>query len=463
MISGVPMASPMRAVSQSDYFAAGFSLLIVDDDTWMREACRAVAEKLGFGVHTADSPVTALLYLASTPADVVMVDLHQTVADGLQLVQRIKRMHSAAEVVMVSPHARGESMPTSLKSSTFAFLHKPFHTDDLNGVLERVAQHLREQREEKLACTFPSGATALTGKSQAMQKLLRMIPKVASSRHSVLITGESGTGKEMLARSIHSASGLPFRNFAPVDCASPQAAAIDADLFSAERTSGSTIFLDEVGEMPLEIQGRLIRALQDHEVRLAGNANVIPFNPRLIAGTRRDLEPAARQGSFRRDLYLRLNVVTLRLPPLRERREDIPVLTEHILKYLSAAAGRSYTVAPDAMKLMMAYPWPGNITELEGCLQRAVTLSSGSILQPADFPAYLEPSAHAFAVEATGALADIVPLAELEKKTIMNALERLRGDKITTARLLGIGKTTLYRKLREYGIADIWVTRPPER
>lgn len=453
----------MRAVSHSDHSAAAFSLLIVDDDSWMREACRAVAENLDFDVHTADSPVSALLYLASSPADVVLVDLHQTVAEGLQLLQRIKRMHSAAEVIMVAPHARGDAILPALKSSTFACLHKPFHTDELKGLLERVAEHLRLQRENKLARAFPLPQAALIGKSQAMQKLFRMIPKVASSRHSVLITGESGTGKEMLARAIHSASALPPRAFIPVDCACPHAAVIDAELFSAERDSGSTIFLDEVGEMPLEIQGKLIRALQDHEFRLVDKSDVVPFKPRLIAGTRRDLEAAARQGSFRRDLYLRLNVVTLRLPPLRERREDIPVLTEHILKYLSRAAGRCYTVAPEAMKLMMAYPWPGNITELEGCLQRAVTLSSGSLLQPGDLPAYLEPSARAFAVEPTGALADIVPLAELEKKTIVNTLERLRGDKVTTARLLGIGKTTLYRKLREYGIAEVWVTRPPER
>ncbi len=456
------MASPMRAVSHGDDFAAGLSLLIVDDDSWMREACRALAEKLGFHVHTADSSVSALLHLASSPADVVLVDLHQTAPEGLQLLQRIKRMHSAADVIMVGPHLRGEAMAAALKTGAFECLHKPFHTEELKGLLERAAGHLQSRREQKLAGALPPGRTALIGKSQEIQKLLRMIPKVASGRHPVLIIGESGTGKEMLARSIHFASALPPRSFAPVDCACPQPAVIDAELFGAERNSGCTIFLDEVGEMPLELQGRLVRALQDHELRTASKGT-IPFNPRLIAGTRRDLEPAARQGSFRRDLYLRLNVVSLRLPPLRERREDIPVLAEHILKQLAATTGRSYTVAPEAMKLLMAHSWPGNVTELEGCLQRAVTLSSGSLLQAGDLPAYLEPSAHAFAIEPDGGLTEIVPLAELEKKSIVNALERLKGDKITTARLLGIGKTTLYRKLREYGIADRWVTRPPER
>lgn len=455
------MASVMRAVSRQDYSPSGLSLLIVDDDSWMREACKSVAEKMGFVVQTVDSAVGALMQLASFPANVVLLDLRQSESETLQLVARIKRLQPSSELIIVGSQGKSEVPAPALKSSAFEFLRKPFNTEDFKDVLEKIAAYLHVRGENAGIKANGNGFSSLVSQSPEMQKLLRIVSKVGSSRQPVLIVGESGTGKEKLARAIHAAGATPGVAFVPVDCSSPVKAVIDAELFGQERPSGSTLFLDEVSELPLELQGKLVRALQDREIRVPGRSLPLPFDVRLIASTRVDLEPMARAGTFRRDLYLRLNVVSLRLPPLRERREDIQLLAKHILGKVSSESGKSHSISDEAMRLLLSHEWPGNVTELEGSIQRAVTLSSSPVLQPEDFPAYVHSGSNGSGSgsAANSKLTEIIPLAELEKKTILMTLERLNGDKMATARLLGIGKTTLYRKLREYGIADRWVAR----
>lgn len=459
---GIKMASAMRAVSRHDYSPSGLSLLIVDDDSWMREACKSVAEKMGFVVQTADSAVAGLMHLASFPAHVVLLDLRQAEAETLQLLARIKRLQPSAELIVAASQEKSAVAAPDLKTAVFEFLRKPFNTEDFRDVLGRIAAyfHVRGEGSGSGSYSNGNGFTSFISQSPEMQKLLRIVSKVGSSRQPVLIIGENGTGKEKLAHAIHDAGALPGAAFIPVDCSSPTRTLIDAELFAMERPGGSTIFLDEVSELPLELQGKLVRALQDREVRVQGRNLPLPFDVRLIAATRVDLEPMSRVGTFRRDLYLRLNVVSLRLPPLRERREDIQLLARHILSKVSAETGKSYSIAEEAMRLLLLHEWPGNVTELEGSIQRAVTLSSSPVLQPEDFPSYGQPTSNGSGSGINARLAEIIPLAELEKKTILMTLERLNGDKMATARLLGIGKTTLYRKLREYGIADRWIARP---
>lgn len=440
----------------------GFSLLIVDDDHWMKEACKAVAEKLGFTVATSDSPVAALLHLASRQEEVVLINLRQPASAGLELLTRIKKLHPAAEVILVAFHEKGDPLSAALRNGAFGCLRKPFHTEELKALLERVAGHLRARREESSTSErYRNGnaATPLVGQSAEIQKLLRMISKVGSSKHPVLIIGESGTGKEKVARAIHSAGSSPNRAFVALDCASQDAALLDSQLFATRKTNVGTLFLDEVTAMPLGVQARLVRALQGRQTRPAEDVAALLSDVRLIAAARHDLNIAVRQGTFRHDLYLRLNVVSLRVPPLRERSDDIPLIAGHILEHLSGTRGRTYTLSPEAIRLLVSHHWPGNIAELEGCLQRAAALSVGGVVQPRDLPAYLQPGATSPA-EKGATLPDILPLAEVERLTILNTLERLNGDKLTTARLLGIGKTTLYRKLREYGIAERWVSHP---
>ena len=222
--------------------------------------------------------------------------------------------------------------------------------------------------------------------------------------------------------------------------------------------SGGTVFFDEIGEMPLDIQGRLLRALQEREFHPQGSAKAIPVEVRIIASTSRDLEMAVQQGTFRRDLFFRLNVVGLRLPPLRERKEDIRALAEHFLERIGQTKQAQYSINPEAMKLLQLYDWPGNVRELENCLERAVAMSPGPVLQSADFPPHIRTVA--LRTIPPGKQARILPLAEMEKQAILDALQQLNGDKLMTARALGIGKTTLYRKLKEYGITH-WVSAAP--
>jgi DNA-binding NtrC family response regulator len=434
--------------------------LIVDDDRWMREACKSVAEKLGFTVASVDSSVGALLHLASRPEEVVLINLRQPASAGLELLVRIKRLHPAAEVIMMALPDKDDPVSAALSNGAFACLRKPFHTEELKSWLEKVAEHLRARRAENEQRNRNTAA-ALVGQSPAVQKLLRMISNAGSSSQPVLIVGESGTGKEKVARAIHSVSGSPNRAFVVVECASPDPTLIHAQLFPVEEMNGSTLFLDEVTAMPLDLQAKLVRALQGRQIRSTENTAALPGDVRLIAATRHDPEVAVRQGTFRRDLYLRLNVVSLRVPPLRERCDDIPLIASHILEHISAATRRNYKLSADAIKLLVSHSWPGNLAELESCLQRATALNFAGVVQPGDLPVYLQPDATSS--EHNPVLPAIIPLAEIERLTILNTLERLNGDKLTTARLLGIGKTTLYRKLREYGIADRWISHPPGR
>lgn len=436
--------------------------MIVNDDNWMRQVCKGVAEELGFSVETADGPVAALLRAASHPSDVVLLDMGHKQEEQMQLLARIKKLHPGCEVIVADPHAGNGSLTAIQKTGVFEFLRKPYHPEEFKNLLERMSVHLRTREVPSVSMhANGKGSTTLISQSLEMQKLLHMIPTIGSSRRPVLIVGESGTGKEILARAIHLAADAPGSAFVKIDCASSSQALIEAGLF-ADRAGGSTIFLDEVSALPLEVQDRLVRALQDQEMRRASKNMTLRPGSRLIGSTRVELEPACRQGAFRRDLCLRLQVVTLRIPPLRERREDIPLLVRQVLAQISAQRERSCTISTQAMKLLLLHEWPGNVTELEACIQRAAAMADGRELRPEDLPAYLHPPLRNSFPDPAQNVTEIIPLAEVEKKTILGALERLKGDKMATARRLGIGKTTLYRKLREYGIAGQWITRPTD-
>jgi transcriptional regulator with PAS, ATPase and Fis domain len=300
---------------------------------------------------------------------------------------------------------------------------------------------------------------------------------VAQSTHPVLVLGESGTGKELVARTIHAYGPNAYKPFLPVDCGSLVPTLIESELFGyvkgaftgATRSKdglfvtaeGGTVFLDEIGELTLDLQAKLLRALQEKEVRPVGATHRVPIKARIVAATNRDLAAMVEKGTFRKDLFYRLNVVNLRLPPLRDRREDIPLLTAHFLDRASKGQPCKYALSDEALRTMMRHDWPGNIRELENCIERACALSSGPILELGDLPTQLQQQgldAHrtGTATETTPAqgAAEVVPLAEMERQAILGAIRTLGGDKLLAARLLGIGKTTLYRKLKEYGIAD---------
>jgi two-component system response regulator HydG len=297
----------------------------------------------------------------------------------------------------------------------------------------------------------------MIGQSAGMLRLYRIIERTASSKHPILILGEKGAGKSSLARLIHAGGSLRDHPFVEVNCALPFSP-LESALFAPSSIAmgqhalgvRGTVFLRAVAEMPLVLQGRLFRALQEKEIRPPGGGRALPVEARVIAATDRDLDAAVQQGTFRRDLYLRLNVVALRLPPLRERREDIPMLAEHFLRALSEHSGVVYSMSPDTMKVMLDYGWPGNVRELENAMRHAVSASRGALITPAHLPPEMQTRVSS---ESTAAEpGKIIPLAEVERKAILDTLQQLKGNKQMAAQMLGIGKTTLYRKLKEYGI-----------
>ena len=459
--------SPPETVAETNLL----NLLIVDDERAVRESCREVAETLGFSTLVADSPEQAYRMLDSSNMDVVLLDLRLPGMNGLEVLREIKRRHSDILVVIMTGYATVHSAVQAMKAGAYDYITKPFNFDELRLILDRVSAHLKLTTENRLLreqVRAKNGFGSLVGRAPEMEKLYRIIAKAAKSSHPVLILGESGTGKELVARSIHFCGPYHDKPFIPVDCGSLVPTLIESELFGYVRgaftgavrakdgllatADGGTIFLDEVGELPVDLQAKLLRAIQEKEIRPVGGTRAIPVNVRILAATNRDLEAAVQQGTFRRDLYFRLNVLTLRIPPLRERKQDIPLLAGHILERVARTTGVQRNISDDALKLMLPYDWPGNVRELENCLERACALSSGPTLHVSDMPTSLrnfEVQTGAPAVRA--ASQGVTNLVEMEKRAILHAIEVLNGDKLEAARQLGIGKTTLYRKLKEYG------------
>jgi len=444
------------------------NLLIIDDDRATREACRDVARSLGFNAQAADSTEHAYRILDSPGADAVLLDMRLPGERGLEVLHTIKRHRAEAVVIVITGYGTVKSAVQAMKDGAYDYVTKPFSMEELRLLLERVANHLRLKTENRmLRETIKSrhGFGNLVGHAPAMEKLYRIIAKAGQSTHPVLILGESGTGKELVAKSIHLAGPFRDKPFIPVDCGSLVPTLIESELFGHIRgaftgatnskdgllaiAEGGTVFLDEIGELPVDLQAKLLRAIQEKEIRPVGSVRRVPINVRILAATNRDLDRAVADGTFRRDLFFRLNVLTLRLPSLRERRQDIPLLVAHFLERIGREAGAEKTISDECLKALLSYDWPGNVRELENSLERACALSSNKEILVGDLPTqiYSAPLDQMAVGETSNT---IVPMAELEKQSILNALAQMNGDKMQAARLLGIGKTTLYRKLKEY-------------
>jgi two-component system response regulator HydG len=446
------------------------NLLILDEDRAVREAAREVAHSLGFSTHIAESPEQAYRALESHSIDAVLLDLRLPDSGGMKALLTIKQHRPDAVVVVVTGYGTVQSAVQAMKNGAYDYVTKPFSMEELRLLLERVGGHLRvktENRVRRETIRSSQGFANIVGHTPEMEKLYRIIAKAGQTTHPVLILGESGTGKEMVAKAIHSSGPLRNKPFIPVDCGSLVPTLIESELFGHTRgaftgatnpkdgllaiADGGTIFLDEIGELPVDLQAKLLRSIQEKEIRPVGSVKNVPINVRILGATNRDLEQAVAAGTFRRDLFFRLNVLTLRIPPLRERRQDIPLLVAHFLERIGRDSGIEKTISDDALKALLNYDWPGNVRELENSLERACALSSGNEIQMRDLPTHLSSApASLIARPATG----IVPMAELEKVTILNALAQVNGDKMLAARLLCIGKTTLYRKLKEYESQD---------
>jgi two-component system response regulator AtoC len=452
-------------------------LLIVDDEQSIRKLCMTVGETLGFACMEADSGESALALLEEQSAHMILTDMVMPNMSGLEFLEKVKKLLPRTEVAVMTGHGSVETAVQAMKLGAYDYISKPFAPlEELRLFLRRMAEKIRLVEENQFLrerVDTETGLHGIVGATPKIQDVLRMISRLKDTRTPVLITGESGTGKELVARAIHFRGAFAGRPFVAVDCGSLVPTLIESELFGYEKgaftgalraktglfqsASGGTIFLDEIGELPLEMQAKLLRVLQEKEVRPVGSNQKVKVDVRVIAATNRDLEVDYRKGTFRKDLYFRLNVVTVYVPALRERRSDIPMLTNWFLERY--APGDSIQITQAAMKCLLQYEWPGNVRELENCIERAVALGDRRTIGMNDLPpsiASSSPGGYTETAPSTAGLSS-TDLEDIERVTIQRVFEQVNGDKARAGKMLGISRATLYRKLKRYNIG----TRPP--
>ena len=443
------------------------NLLVVDDEQHIRKLCSEVGTQSGMSVTAVATAEEALDVLADSAIDIVITDLRLRESHGLDLIRQINEKYREVAVIVVTGYGSIDSAVRAIRLGAVDYVTKPFRIEELRMRLKQVAHAVELQQENRLLReqlkTTP-GFGGLIGLSPKMQSVYKITEKVSQHEYPVLILGESGTGKEMVARHIHFSGPRKDRPFAPVDCSTLVPTLIESELFGyvkgaftgamqakqglLEAAHGGTVFLDEIGDMPVDLQSKLLRALQEKEVRPVGSTDKRKIDVRIVAATNRDLAVCILAGTFRQDLYFRLNVVQMKLPALRDRKSDIPLLVASFLEKFSGMHGATRRISDDAMRSLIAYDWPGNVRELENAIERAVALGSGPILETSDLPT----TVHGSSGERMPNRHEIVPLEDLERRAIFNSLRETTGDKVAAARMLGIGKTTLYRKLKQYNM-----------
>ena len=440
-------------------------VLVVDDEESTRRLCVDVVHELEFHARAVATTEESLHILDQEPVDIVITDLRVPQIGGIELLKRIRDYYPETAVVVLTQYGTIDNAVEATRLGASDYVTKPFRIDELRGKLERLAHSIELDQENRVLrgqLRTRQGFGGIVGYSPKMQNVYRLIEKVSKHDYPVLILGESGTGKELVAESIHYLGSRRNEPFVPVDCSALTPTLIESELFGyvkgaftgavqnkrglLESAAGGSLFLDEIGDFPIDLQAKLLRALQEHDIKPVGSTERVRISARVISATNRDLEVAVRNGAFRQDLYFRLNVVQIKLPPLRERKSDIPLLVNAFLEKFGQRDGRVRTISSDAMARLIAYDWPGNVRELENAIERAVALSSGPILQIADLPSNLQYGS----VDRFPDKDEVLPLDELERRAILRALRESAGDKLAAARMLGIGKTTLYRKLKQY-------------
>jgi len=450
-------------------------ILVVDDELSMREFLQILLAKQGHTVGTAGDVAGGLERFRETEPDLVVSDLRLGRESGLDLLRAIKAESPRTEVVMVTAFATTENAVQAMKLGAYDYVLKPFKVEELCLVVEKALEHRALVAENRLlrhqVGARRGGGEEILGESPPIREVRQLVEKLAPTRTTVLVTGESGTGKEVVARSIHARSDRRDQPFVAINCGAIPEGLMESELFGHEKGSftgatdakpglfevagSGTLFLDEVGELPLPVQVKLLRALQERRIRRVGGSADIAVSARIIAATNRDLEAEVKAGRFREDLYYRLNVIQLRMPPLRERQGDIPAFLDFFLRRFTAELGRGEAAfSPDAVEFLLAWPWPGNVRELANVVERAATLADGSIIGPEVLPPALrgaEPRSPPAEIGTSGI--DLqAHLDAVERKALEQALERTGGNKTEAAKLLALTFRSLRYRLAKYGI-----------
>jgi DNA-binding NtrC family response regulator len=455
-------------------------ILCVDDEDIVIRSCRRVLGDGEFEVDSVQSGIDALKQIEDKPYDVMILDIMMPRMDGIEVLQRVKEAHPDLEVVMITGLSQVETAVRSMKLGAFDYLTKPFDPDELKLVVERALERrrlLQENLNLKTAVSSKYRFENVVGTSPRMQEVFRLIAKCAPTNSTVLLTGESGTGKELVARAIHYNSLRKDKSFVPVDCTSLSENLLESELFGHvkgaftgaiankrglfEVASGGTLFLDEIGNIPLSIQAKLLRVIQEREFKAVGDTRTQTANVRLVAATNKDLKAMVQGGTFREDLYYRLNVFPIHIPPLRERREDIPALAFHFLKACAKELDKAVTeISEGAMNVLLAYDWPGNVRELENTVHRAVILAADKVIRRAHLVNILGPAPAADAdvprtgdeLKRTKKAAREKSVESIEKAFVVEALKRNNWNVTRSAEDTGMQRANFQALMKKHNV-----------
>lgn len=445
-------------------------ILIVEDDIGHLITLKTLIKSWGYGVEGVDSGKKAVELVKDTPFDLILMDVRMVEMSGIEALKHIRAYNPAIPIIIMTAYSSVESAVEALKNGAYDYLTKPLDFEALRILIERAIEHVHLKSENlALKKRFQQlEDIKIVGKSKAMKELLDQVAMIAPTDATVLITGESGTGKELIAKLIHLNSDRKEKPFVVVNCAAITETLLESELFGHEkgaftgadkkrdgrfmRAHKGTIFLDEIGELPRSMQAKLLRVLQNGEIQRVGSDKTLKVDVRVITATNKNLEQEVKKGNFREDLYYRLNVVNLKIPPLRERKEDIPVLAQHFLNIFSEK-NKKYIkgFTPKAMDMLMKYHWPGNVRELENTIERAVILLTGEYISEKELPPTMVQNYKQKDFLSLEMSKDM-PLEELEKKAILTALRTTNGNKSEAAKRLRISRRTLYLKMEKYGI-----------
>ena len=445
------------------------SILVVEDEDIARRNLEHILKKEGYEVIATDSGAKALDLLRHRDFDLVLTDLKMEKVDGMQVLKKTLELQPHTEVIMITGYATVDSAVAAMQEGAYHYIAKPYRIDEIRQIVRQALMKRRLQLENlalKDSLKKAQPVPFIVGKSKAITQVLKTIQQISSSDTNVLIYGESGTGKELAAKAIHHLSPRSEKRFVAFNCGSFTEDLMANELFGHEKgaftgavqkkmgllqtADGGTVFLDEIGDMPVSMQVKMLRVIQEKELMRVGGVDPLPVDVRFIAATHRDLQDAVQKGLFRQDLYYRLNVIALRLPPLTERVDDIPLLLNHFLAQKSRAMKKEIdAIQPEAMELLRRYSWPGNVRELENIMERAVALENGPMIRVADLPDYI----HNVTIETYRHTPSEIPtLEDQEKRYIQWVLEKNEGNKTKAAKIMGIDRVSLWRKLKRYGI-----------